>query len=420
MPNMGLRAQSRWSPVEWKEPSMADEDRPSGHGIKWRARRRGDPVPYWFASRRAIEKGYPVKAVNLSGSSNVLERAKRLQTEMLSWLDGPRNLVSFDGTFRSLLDLYERDPESKFHTIEESSRSSYSVYLRKLYRHIGPLRIDGCDGRDVSRWFAIWRDDNGRDRLKRAKMTMAVLKAALRFGVICRQPGCRDFQIILGELRFETPVSRTHAPTAEQMIAARSAAHENGAPLRALVYALQFETTLRQWDIVGKWVGLSDPRPSAITFKSKKWIGPMVASIDGRMILKVTPSKTRKTTGVTLTFDLAACPMVQEEIAALTGRSGPLIVNERTGRPYSPVEFNDGWRADYALAGLPADLWNRDTRAGGVTEGTRSGASKDDRRMLAGHAREETTDIYDREQIEVHRRVMASRTTWRKNSTKTD
>lgn len=420
MPSTGLRALSRWSPVEWKEPSMADEDRPSGHGIKWRARRRGDPVPYWFASRKAIEKGYPVKAVNLSGSTNVVDRAKRLQAEMLSWLDGPQKLVSFDGTFRSLLDLYERDPESSFHQVEETTRDSYSVYLRKLYSHIGALRIDACDGRDVRRWFAAWRNDNGRDRLPRARMALAVLKAAVSFGVVCRRPGCRDFQDVLSELEFQTPDSRTHAPTAEQMGAARRAARENGAPLRALVYAIEFETTLRQWDIIGKWVRLSDPRPSAITYKSRKWIGPMVASIDSRMILKVTPSKTRKTTGVTLTFDLAACPMVQEEIAILEGRSGPLIVNERTGRPYSPVEFNDGWRADYALAGLPGDLWNRDTRAGGVTEGTRSGASKDDRRMLAGHAREETTDIYDREQIEVHRRVMASRTIWRKNSTKTD
>ena len=58
-------------------------------------------------------------------------------------------------------------------------------------------------------------------------------------------------------------------------------------------------------------------------------------------------------------------------------------------------------------------MWNRDLRAGGVTEGGKSGASKDDRRKVAGHAREETTEIYDRDQLEAHRRVMKSRTAYR-------
>jgi hypothetical protein len=48
-----------------------------------------------------------------------------------------------------------------------------------------------------------------------------------------------------------------------------------------------------------------------------------------------------------------------------------------------------------------------------VTEGGKSGASKDDRRKLATHADEATTDIYDRDMIEAGRRVMASRVNYR-------
>jgi hypothetical protein len=331
---------------------------------------------------------------------------------MISLLEGPKAPEPFDGTFRSLFNLYEVDPESTFHGITARTRKAYLIYLRKMHRHIGTLRIDACDGRDVKRWFAEWRNDNGTDRLPRARMALAVLKAAVSFGVVCRQHGCRDFKAILGELEFDTPDARTHAPTADQIIAARKAAHENGAPLRALLYALQFDTNLRQEDIIGQWVPMKDPRPSAILHKGQKWIGPNVTAIENN-ILRVKPSKTAETTGVALVFDLSICPMVMEEIGQIKGRTGPLIINEHTGEPYRPTAMTDGWRADYARAGLPKDMWNRDIRAWAVTEGRRAAASKDDIRKLSGHAKETTTDIYDRDFLEVQERVMTARVAYR-------
>ena len=53
------------------------------------------------------------------------------------------------------------------------------------------------------------------------------------------------------------------------------------------------------------------------------------------------------------------------------------------------------------------------TCAGGVTEGGKSGASKDDRRKVAGHAKERQTEKYDRDQLEAFRRTMKSRTEYR-------
>jgi hypothetical protein len=44
----------------------------------------------------------------------------------------------------------------------------------------------------------------------------------------------------------ETVPSRTFAPTAKQIKAAREAAHAAGAPLRALLYALIYDTTGRE------------------------------------------------------------------------------------------------------------------------------------------------------------------------------
>jgi hypothetical protein len=97
-------------------------------------------------------------------------------------------------------------------------------------------------------------------------------------------------------------------------------------------------------------------------------------------------------------------------------RVGPLVVNPATGLPYIRQSWRNAWAADFKAAGLPEGMWNRDLRAGGITEGGRAGASKDDRRKLAGHAKEETTEIYDRDQVEAHRRVMQARKAFREKN----
>lgn len=336
---------------------------------------------------------------------------------MLAWINGVRNGgLKFDGTFGSLIEVYATDSESTYQALKPGVRKSYDTYIGRLKKHIGGERIDLTTGRDLKQMFTEWRaGTDGADHLPRARFVLSVLKAAISFGVVCRLPGCRDFKDIISELEFPMVPSRIWAPTAEQITAARKAAHAAGAPSRALVYALQFEATLRQWDIIGQWVALSDPRPSAILHKGRKWIGPMWSAINENLVLKIKPTKTENSTGVEVTFDLSVCPMVMEEIARIpeSERTGPLIKHERTGRPYQGYTFAAGWRSDFKAAGLPVDMWNRDLRAGGVTEGGKSGASKDDRRKVAGHAREETTEIYDRDQLEAHRRVMKSRTAYR-------
>ncbi|WP_456860274.1 integrase [Bradyrhizobium sp. USDA 4503] len=375
-------------------------------------------MPYWFADAAAVRAGYPIKSRNLShlvsAPAQIVEQAQILQLDMLAWMSGDRApAVRFDRTFKTLLEIYQTDPESSYNTsIKRHTAQSYAVYLRKMLVHIGDRRIEECDGRDVRRWFRQWQASG----LGAARMSLAVLKAAVSFGIICRFPGCAEFKTILSELEFDQLPSRQYAPTADQITAARKAAHAAGAPERALAYAIQFETTLRQWDVIGQWVGLDDPRPSAVLGYGMKWVGPTWAAIDANLILaKVKPTKTEDTSEVTVSFDLSACPMVCEELEHVpqAKRKGPLILNKDTSLPYSRHTFQNSWKADFKAAGLPKGMWNRDLRAGGITEGGKAGASKDDRRKLAGHTKEETTEIYDRDQVEAHRRVMQARKQFR-------
>src|ERR1700740_1570323 len=83
MPNTAYRPQSRSSLTELREVSMDDpNERVKGPGIKYRKRKTGPPVPYWFADEKAIKAGYPSKSSNLSTFADrpalLIERAERL------------------------------------------------------------------------------------------------------------------------------------------------------------------------------------------------------------------------------------------------------------------------------------------------------------------------------------------------------
>lgn len=394
------------------------QNRPKSPGLKWRER-QGGAVPYWFADSKAVLDGYPIRSRNLSNLASdpaqLIEAAQLLQRDLLAWLAGDKKgAPQFDGTFKALLQIYETDPESTYNAkIKKHTRQSYATYVRKLIVHVGPRRIEECDGRDVNRWFKQWKETWG---LGAARTAYAVLKSAVSFGIICRIKGCAEFKAILSELKFETLPSRTHAPTADQITAIRKAAHVAGRPRAALCYAIQFETSLRQWDVIGQWVGLDDPHPSAVLAYGKKWIGPTWAAIDNNLIMaRVTPTKTEDSTEVTVSFDLSECPMICEELALIPieQRVGPLIVNAATGLPYIRQSWRNAWRDDFDKAKLPPGMWNRDLRSASVTEGRKAGASLDDLGKVAGHTKKETTEIYDRDQVEAHRRIMRAKKQFR-------
>lgn len=405
-----------------------EQERAKAVGLKW-PKRATERIPVWHASKAAKKAGYRPKCVDLKELADnpeaLLGRCDTLQSQMLIWMraNGVSERV-WDGSFKALLELYQIDPQSPYKTaLKPGTVKVYTTYLGKLIPHIGGLYLVERDGRDVMEWFAEWRrGPDGKDQLPAACTVLAVLKAAVSFGIVCRKPGVKEFQDVLNELQFPKPRRRDQAPTADQIIAARLAAHKNGAPCRALLYALQFETTGRQWDFIGSWWPMSDPRISTVMNHKEKWFGPRWSDIDESLILNMKPTKTEDTSEVEITYDLAACPMVMEELANFPPgrRVGPLIINEWTGHPYRPTALVVGWHKDYDLAGISRKILNRDTRAGGITEGGLAKASRDDRRRLAGHTDERRTLDYERGTIdlEAHRSVMAARRQFREKNGK--
>jgi integrase len=381
-------------------------------------------VPIWRATRAAIKAGFPTQRANLKffvdNEAALVARCHRLTAEMNEWLSGRRSReTAFDGTIGTVIKLWQTDPSSPYHPLEASSRHPYDVYARMIVETVGERRVDALDGRDLRRWHAEWSaplTEGGKPRLAAARMAVIVLKTALTFAATCRKPGCADLRNILGAIRFPGPRPRKEAPTAAEIIAARKAAHEIGHPAAALAYALQFEGVMRQWDVTGKWVPLSDKKPSLVLDGTSKWVGPLWAQIDDNLILRYTPAKTEFTSAAEVVLDLRMLPMVMEEMAKVPeeARRGPLIVNPRTGLPYRNWYFGHVWRKVRKLTGISKDVWNRDTRAGGVTEGREADAQMDDLAKQAGHASKRTTArVYDRGRLEAARRVAKARKTHR-------
>jgi hypothetical protein len=376
-------------------------------------------VPIWRATRAAVKAGFPTKRANLKffagNEAALVARCHRLTAEQNEWLDGRRSRdVVFDGTIRAVINLWQVDANSPYQLIEASTRHPYDVYARMIIETVGARRIDVIDGRDLRRWHAEWSapdQEGGRPRLAKARMAMIVLKNALTFAATCRKPGCSELRDILGKLRFAGPRPREEAPTAAEIIAARKAAHDLGHGAAALAYALQFEGTMRQWDVLGKWVPLADKKPSLIIDGTSKWVGPMWSQIDENMILRYKPAKTQFTSGARVVLDLKMLPMVVEELAKVPpeARHGPLIVNPRTGLPYRNWSYGEVWRRVRKITGIRKEVWNRDMRAAGVTEAREGAAQIDDVAKTAGDTKRTTAKVYDRDRLQAARRVAQAR-----------
>lgn len=387
-------------------------------GLKWRPR-RGGRTPYWIARADIVAAGYSPKSVNLQSyaadASVLAAKCRALQADMLTWFGGYRaDPTVFNGTIADVLRIYETHEESSFHKLKPGSRHPYATYLRLLPPHIGQHRVDAVTALDVRRWHSVWSKDGKHPAA--GSMALSVLKAALTFCIVAGHRQCRQLRDDIGELRLAGPRPRKAFATADQVVAARRTAHAMGRPSGALCYALQFETTLRLWDVAGQWFPINAPVMSTVLDGGTKWAGLEWRHIDENLILRLKPSKTEGTSDAEIAVDLKLCPMVLEEMAYIPEerRHGPMIVHERHRRPYRTRELTELWTIVRKHAGLPKGLWCRDLRASAITEARDNGALTDDASKVAGHSKPRiTAAVYDRSSLEAHRRFAVARVTKR-------
>ncbi|TAA54555.1 hypothetical protein [Shinella sp. JR1-6] len=309
---------------------------------------------------------------------------------------------TYDGTIKSLIDLYRTDKTSSIHRVKHSTRiRDYEPSLRILVDAVGGRRIDALRASDFIRWFEQWRKKGHR----RASGAIKLLRVVISYGAGEKLHGCADARLILSDMRFEQPMPRKVAMTYEQCLAIVRKSAELECPSIGFVEALKFESALRRIDVIGEW----QPTPDGGPFR---WRGMTVGDISKDMILKVTTSKT----GVDAARDLKLMPLVQEALKAYSiPQIGPVVIDENTGQPYWENRYTEKFRIVRDKAGVPAHVWSMDSRAGAVSETVEATGSLEAARDLATHTTTKTTRRYSRgDGLEASRKVAEARAEKRK------
>jgi hypothetical protein len=385
--------------------------------LVWAPRKAGW-VAEWHARTDLIKRGFlPQRARVWAGEwpsetdcALISDQCTRLQAEMLVWGRGGIPVIAdaFDGTLGSLIRLYQTDKDSSYQELRYASRMNDDSRCKLIARDYGDTLLSDIDARMIKDWWRAWTSDG---RTPSAHGKVGQLRTLFAFGSTLvgkrGDPECRRLREDAGLLRFKMGKPRKEYITATQALAIIAKAHELGRHSIALAQAFQFECTLRQKDVIGEWVPMGEPELSEIHDGQWKWLrGIRGEEIDANLILRHMTSKRQKPVEV----DLRLAPMVMAELdlAGKFPEKGPLIICEATGVAWQAKNFREKWRKVATAAGVPNHVWNMDSRAGAITEGT-DVAAMDDVRRTATHSNVSQTQAYSRDDTKAIARVMKGR-----------
>lgn len=418
---------------------------------------------FWSAwktltGRRAVAEGWTgARTVRLWGDeARMAARCRELQAEVIQWLHArlskenpqinpqsgehqvfflqhvvptrirPRlrlkiptanvvNLVEtnrFDGTLGSLISLHRHSPESEFHKAKYTTQGTELRNMRRLFTTHGARRVEGLSRKVL---FEMHQEFARNFCETTAGQVMSTLRKVLKFGIGLNRRGfpdtCAAAVSILGTMKFSTasfsPVRDVHL-TADMAAKFIKAAHKMGAPSMALAQAIQFETALRQKDVIGEWwPGLNGTPKNQETWTSGLVWGEHISITTLIMVKPTSKSNFRKK----MVADLSLCPLFLKEFRRLSfdDLSGPVIVNEKSGLPYRGNTFSIKWRRIATAAGIPDNIWNMDSRAGAITESDEAGVDLELLRKFASHSDAQMTRHYNRDALRKARTVHTKR-----------
>jgi hypothetical protein len=378
-------------------------------GLTWR-RLKTKMEARWMAAQHLRERGYRPSVVRVwAGKSDemtahaadhIADTCQRMQADMLAWGRGEvGQVLGFTGTFKSLIECYQTDPDSTYHKLRYQTRFNSASLLRRLMVQHGDEELSIINARALLRWHEGWSKDG---KVAMAHAFIKQVRTLFGFGfTIIESKECERLCAVLHKMRFPMAKPRSEAITAEQAAAIRAKAHAMGPDYRsiAIAQAIQFELMLRQKDVIGEWVPMSEPGTSDVTDGDRKWLrGLRWSEIerkgDGAMILRHMTSKR----GKPIEVDLRDAPMVMEELERIGNlpASGPIIVSGFTGLPFVASEFRRRWRIVADACGVPKSVKNMDSRAGGATEADEAGAAIGAIQAGLTHSSQMTTENYIR------------------------
>jgi hypothetical protein len=326
-------------------------------------------------------------------------------------------VITSDGngplTLAGLIEQYKADPVSGWSKLRFHTRRNHETLLRRLIEDYGSQQMSAIRRRDIELWYLKW-SSNGQ-KVAMGHAFVAKLRTLVNYGAsMIEDEDCVRISLILSKRKFAMGEPRKNFVTAAQADAICAKAHEFGYHSIALAQALQFDLVLRQKDVIGEWVPPAEPGESDVVWRGRKWLrGLRWSEIDSDLILTHTTSKK----GKTIVVDLKLAPFAYREILAtpdfLKTKDGPIIICEATAKPWEASEFRRKWRMIATAAGVPNDVFNMDSRSGGISEGTDAGIPMEHMRHAATHSDVATTARYSRNSAQKISEVLKQRAAYR-------
>jgi len=344
-------------------------------------------------------KGFPDKAIRLPSEASreeLVELCRGHTADLLRWIadlrTGHEPDARYDGTVRSLSRLYQRHPESPFHSVKRNTRKSYTDSLKIIENTVGARAVHRVTIVDVRSWYRKWRapkTKGGPERIDRAHDAVSMFRTILRFGFALGHDECGTLDGRLATQRFEKGGAREEEMTYQQAAAFVRTALDLGqrgvipewrGRSMAIGVAAQFELALRQKDIIGEWT-------------KAEWSGPFTWDNVPGWRLRLKTSKNRAAAVFTLTDYPLLFPLL--EAVPHEERLGAIVKGER-GLPVRERSYRRWFRAIARAAGIRDEVWSMDSRAGAATQADEAGADLKAISDMLTHADTRTTLRYVR------------------------
>jgi len=256
--------------------------------------------------------------------------------------DRKSDAQSLEGSIESLVQRYHTHQDSPYHKLTFKTRENYDSLIRRIVKDCGPQKLADWKARDIDGLYQRWTERG----TAMAHSLITMLRGLINFGAKTLEDSeCERLSVALHNMKFKMSKSRNERLTAEHANLVRAMAHKMGRPSIALAQAIQFELKLGQKDAIGEWVPLTEEGPADVVHNGKKWVRGLRWEQIGKL-------------------NLRSAQMVKEELEKLVPRptSGPMIVCEWSGLPWTTHEFRRWWRQVADACGIPKAVKNMDSR----------------------------------------------------------
>lgn len=269
-------------------------------------------------------------------------------------------------TMGQLIQQYREDPRSPYLNVRHTSRVSYDRNLKRIEIDYGQRRLADLKKADLQsfhdQWAAGGKLANGHALITQTRMLLAFGADALD------SLDCGRLSTVLRQMNFTPPERKSRRLLTAHVHAIINKARQDGILSVALAMAFQFGCRFLQADVLGEWVPITEPGEELLIDGDQKWIrGLRWSEIDANWILR-RPGLQE--------INLKEIPLVVDELKRIgtLPPSGPIVVDEETGKPYLAWRYRRLWRDIADAAEVPKDVKNILTGVLRARKGTKPAA----------------------------------------------